>query len=83
MPDIYKTKPFYLSQINEKGDFKFSGLGDGEYLLFAIKDEFKDLVYNIGNDLLGIPFRKTVISQNNRNVKRSKLFITKRRYSCS
>jgi hypothetical protein len=68
MPNIYKTKPFYLSQINEKGNFKFSGLGDGEYLLYAVKDEFKDLVYNIGNDLLGIPFSKTVISQNKRNV---------------
>ena len=68
MPNIYDTKPFYLSQINDKGLYKFSGLADGEYLLFAIRDEFKDLVYNIGNDLLGIPFSKTVISQNNRSV---------------
>ena len=77
MPDIFTQKPLYLSQIDEKGFFKLGGLADGEYLLFAIKDEFKDLVYNIGNDLIGIPNRKIILSENNRDVKGNNYLLQK------
>lgn len=59
--NIYKNKPNYISQINAKGIFELNGLSDGEYLLFAVKDEFKDLVYNIGDDQIGIPKSKAFL----------------------
>lgn len=53
--DIYNNKPDYLSQVDDKGKYEISGLANGSYLLFAVKDDFKDLVYNIGDDLIGLP----------------------------
>lgn len=53
--DIYNNKPDYLSQVDENGKYEISGLANGSYLLFAVKDDFKDLVYNIGDDLIGLP----------------------------
>lgn len=76
-PNILTEKPFYLSQIDEKGFYKLSGLSDGEFLLYAIKDEFKDLVYNIGNDLIGIPINKIILSDNNRDIKNNNYLLQK------
>jgi Bacterial Ig-like domain len=61
--DIYNNKPTYLSQINEKGFYELTGLGTGSYSLFAVKDEFKDLVYNIGDDLIGIPTQNVKLTK--------------------
>ncbi len=61
--DIYNNKPTYLSQINEKGFYELTGLGAGSYSLFAVKDEFKDLVYNIGDDLIGIPTQNVKLTK--------------------
>ncbi len=32
------AKPFYLSKTDENGQYKFSGLADEEYLIFALRD---------------------------------------------
>jgi len=67
--DIYKNKPSYISQVNDKGYYELSGLGDASYHLFAVKDEFKDLVYNIGDDHIGISGKVVDIDNENRFVK--------------
>lgn len=39
--NIYKNKPDYVSQVNKTGEYKINGLGNGEYELFAVKDDLK------------------------------------------
>ncbi len=61
--DIYNQKPTYLSQINDKGFYELTGLGEGLYTIYAVKDEFKDLVYDVGDDLIGIPSQNVELSK--------------------
>ncbi len=41
------VKPFYVSKTNKNGKFRFSGLADTAYLLFALKDMDYSLTYNL------------------------------------
>ncbi len=63
--NIYENKPDYISQISNDGFYKIGGLANGEYLLYAVKDEFKDLVYNIGSDRIGLPDKAIKLSDDN------------------
>jgi hypothetical protein len=63
--DISKEKPDYLSQINEKGFYEIGGLGYGSYRLFAVKDAFKDFVYDIGDDYIGLTYEDVIIDEGN------------------
>lgn len=51
-----KNKPKYVSQTGKKGEYRLSGLAYGGYRIFAVKDEFKDFLYDIGSDSYGVPF---------------------------
>jgi hypothetical protein len=48
-------KPDYLSQVGTKGDYKLTGLAESIYRVFAVKDQFRDLLYQADQDLIGIP----------------------------
>lgn len=54
--DISKVKPDYISQVGKNGLFALSGLGYGNYKVFALRDKLGDYVYRAGEDELGIPF---------------------------
>lgn len=60
------TKPKYVSQVGTKGDFKLRGLADGIYKIAAVRDDFRDQLYNIGDDHFGVPHKEIVLkdSQN-------------------
>ncbi len=60
-----KLKPDYISQVAADGKYRITGLADSKYRVFAIKDKFKDLLYNAGDDEYGAPFSDVVISQEN------------------
>ncbi|MCB9205814.1 MAG: Ig-like domain-containing protein [Ignavibacteriales bacterium] len=75
--NIYKEKPSYLSQINNKGNYELNGLGNGSYLLFAVKDAFKDLIYNIGDDFIGIPNKIAEITHEKNALSNFNFFIHK------
>jgi hypothetical protein len=49
------NKPDYLSQIGKDGTYKLNGLAESVYRVFAVKDEFRDLLYQADQDLIGIP----------------------------
>lgn len=49
-------KPDYISQTGRDGTFKLSGLAEGTYRVFAVKDEFRDLLFQAGQDLIGMPY---------------------------
>jgi hypothetical protein len=48
-------KPDYVSQCGSDGNYKLLGLSAGTYRVFAVKDEFRDLLYNIEQDKIGVP----------------------------
>ena len=50
-------KPDYISQTGSGGDFFLRHLSFGSYRVFAIKDEYRNLVYDPEVDEYGIPFR--------------------------
>lgn len=43
-------KPYYLTKSDKEGKFKFSGLKDSEYLVFALKDENSNLKFDLPNE---------------------------------
>lgn len=55
--DISESKPDYISQAGKEGTYKFTGLNYGRYRVFAVKDEFKDLLFQPEQDLIGLPVR--------------------------
>ncbi|MCB9250443.1 MAG: Ig-like domain-containing protein [Ignavibacteriales bacterium] len=75
--NIYKTKPDYVSQINKKGEYTIGGLGNGNYELFAVKDEFKDLLYNKGEDKIGIANKYIIVNDSSNKVDNINFFLTK------
>lgn len=60
--NISEMKPDYISQAGKEGTFTFTGLNNGTYRVFAVKDEFKDLLFQPEQDLVGIPSSEFSIS---------------------
>ncbi|MBI4429344.1 MAG: Ig-like domain-containing protein [Ignavibacteriales bacterium] len=50
-------KPDYISQTGSGGDFFLRHLAIGSYRIFAIRDEYRNLLYDPEADEFGIPFR--------------------------
>ncbi len=56
-PNPFEVKPDYISQTSADGKFKLAGLAAGTYRIFAVCDEFRDLLYQSEQDEIGIPYR--------------------------
>jgi hypothetical protein len=63
IPDPAVQKPEYLTQAGDDGNFKLLGMAPANYRIFAVKDEFKNLVYNVGEDRYGAPFRDVLLTK--------------------
>lgn len=48
------SKPDYLSQVGKDGSFVLNGLAESIYRVFAVKDQFRDLLFQPDQDLIGI-----------------------------
>lgn len=48
-------KPDYISQIGKDGDYKLKGLAEATYRVFAVKDQFRDLLYQADQDWIALP----------------------------
>ena len=46
----YRVKPNYITTTDSKGDFEFSGLANQDYLVFALKDNNSNLIYDLPNE---------------------------------
>ena len=55
-------KPDYITQTGKGGDFFLKHLAFGAYRVFAVKDQFRNLVYDPEADEFGVPFRDTRIT---------------------
>jgi hypothetical protein len=45
------------------GRYRMKGLSAGLYRIFAVQDEFRDLLFNAEQDRIGIPFREVIFLQ--------------------
>ena len=55
----YLVKPYYLTKSDKDGNFKFSGLKERDYLIFALKDENSNLRFDLPNE--GIAFLDSLV----------------------
>lgn len=55
-------KPDYVSQSGKDGVYSLAGLSNGVYRVFAVADEFKDLIFQPEQDRIGLPFNDIVLS---------------------
>ncbi len=59
-----KVKPDYISQTGSDGHFKLSGLAEGTYRIFAIRDQYRDLLFQPEQDQYGSPFEDVNLNGN-------------------
>ena len=69
-------KPDYISQTGKDGAFKLSALADGEYRVFAIMDEYRDLLYQAGQDKFGVPYKDFVLSDEDTSISNLNFFLS-------
>ena len=46
----YSIKPNYITTTDKNGNFEFSGLADKDYLIFGIKDNNANLIFDLPNE---------------------------------
>ena len=46
----YLSKPYYATKSDKEGKFKFSGLKEDDYLIFALKDENSNMRFDLPNE---------------------------------
>ena len=51
------AKPDYLSQVGKDGSYVLNGLAESIYRVFAVKDQFRDLLFQPDQDLIGVAFK--------------------------
>ena len=61
-PNPVDDKPDNITQVGKNGKYKLLGLSNGDYRIFAIRDDFKDFVYNLEDDQYGAPSRLITLS---------------------
>ncbi len=62
-PDPKQTKPDFISQAGIDGRYKIAGLAAGDYRLFAVMNESRDLLFHPGQDRIGMPFKDVIFSE--------------------
>lgn len=56
-------KPDFISQAGVSGEYSLLGLAAGMYRIFAIKDEFRDLLFQVDQDKYGAPFEDIILEK--------------------
>lgn len=72
------NKPDFITQTSKDGTFRLIGLPYGIFRVIAIRDEMKNLVYDINEDLIGLASRDFVLNANNKIVNNVFFELTKR-----
>ena len=71
-----KRKPDYISQAGKDGSFKLSALANGDYRVFAILDEYRDLLYQAGQDKFGVPYKDFTIDDKDTLIQNLNFFLS-------
>lgn len=70
-------KPDYLSQIGKDGTYNLNGLAESVYRVFAVKDQFRDLLYQADQDLIGIPSKEISLTNTDSSYSGLNFFLMK------
>jgi hypothetical protein len=76
--DPLKDKPEYISQTGIDGSYKIAGLAAGTYRLFAIRDQFKDYLFQPSQDEFSAPSEDTKLTESDSAATGINFMITKR-----
>jgi uncharacterized protein (DUF2141 family) len=57
------VKPDYVSQSGDLGQYSIAGLAKGNYRIFAVKDEYKDFLFQTEQDMIGVPTQDIFLSE--------------------
>ncbi|WP_304130713.1 Ig-like domain-containing protein [Ignavibacterium album] len=71
------SKPMYISQVGKDGNYQLNGLAAASYRVFAVKDQFKDYIFQSDQDMIGIPFRDVILAENDSSFEGLNFFIFK------
>jgi hypothetical protein len=72
-----KVKPDYISQVGDSGAFRLKGLGPGTYRIFAIEDQYRDLLFQADQDRYGSPYKEITLSVKDTLFKNLNYFLSK------
>lgn len=70
-------KAEYISQCGKDGQFLIQGLPQGTFRIFAVKDQFRDLIFQAEQDLIGIPSEDIYLSENDSSYEGVYYYLTK------
>ncbi len=73
----FSNKPGFISQTGNDGSFKLLGLSEGTYRIFAVKDEYRDLLFQPEQDLIGMPFKDIIFTKEDTLFNPLNFFLTK------
>ena len=71
-------KPQYITQVGADGSFKIAGLSAGNYRLFAIRDQYKDYLFQPNQDDYGVYHGDVKLSKSDSVISGINFMITKR-----
>lgn len=71
------SKPDYLSQVGKDGSYILNGLASSKYRIFAVKDQFKDLIFQSDQDMIGIPYQDVYLAKNDSVISNLNFFLFK------
>ena len=71
-----KNKPDYISQVGVNGKYNIPGIADGNYYVFAIRDKFRDMLYQKNEDEFGIQSRKIELKDQFNRIEQVDFFLT-------
>lgn len=54
--DYSNTKPDFVCQTSKDGSFILTGLPEGIFRIIAVRDQMRNLLYDINEDEIGLPF---------------------------
>jgi uncharacterized protein (DUF2141 family) len=60
-----RIEPDYIVQCSEDGSFHFTHLSFGTYRIMAVRDRYRDRLYQRGEDEYGIPFTDVLLTKDN------------------
>ena len=74
--DPMKNQPDFISQVGANGKYTLLGLANGNYNVYAIRDKFRDFIYQRNDDEYGVQAKELVLSDSVTKIANADFFIS-------